>query len=98
MEIYYYYSEMGCVKIGNDDFDIWLLNGKGEGTYWITLCERNENKLAEGYEYIANISGKEIKLYDSEKDIRIIKELKEGKYSIYRKKGNILVIAMSENH
>ena len=91
MENYYYYSEMGCVKIGNDDFDMWLLNGKGEGTYWIHLCSVSDKENKDGYEFVSQISGNKIKIYETEFKKREILELPKGIYSLFTKKGEILL-------
>lgn len=37
----YYYSEIGCIKIGNNKFKALLLNGKGEGSFWIETKNKN---------------------------------------------------------
>lgn len=91
MENYYYYSEMGCVKIGNDDFNMWLLNGKGEGSFWIHLCNKKENKSKKNFEFISEIVGKNINLYECDTSKNIILTLNPGKYCVYRKEGNILI-------
>jgi len=91
MEKYYYYSEAGCVKIGNENFNSLFLNGKGEGTFWICLCNKKEKQNKEGYEFISQVSGRNINLYENNFNKKIILKLNEGSYSIYCKKGNILI-------
>lgn len=91
MKKFYYYSEMGCIKIGNESFNSLLLNGKGEGSFWINLCDKKEKVDKKGYEFISQISGNDINVYENDVGDNKIFKLKEGIYSIFNKKGEILI-------
>ena len=91
MENYYYYSEMGCVKIGNENFNSMLLNGKGEGSFWIHLCNKKENQNKRDYEFVSKISGSDINLYENDSGKNIFLKLDKGEYSIFHRKGEILI-------
>lgn len=91
MKNLYYYSDVGCIKIGNENINLMLLNGRGEGSFWIHLCDKNENKNKEGYEFISRISGNNINVYDNDIGKNKILKLKGGIYSIFHRKGEILI-------
>ena len=92
MENYYYYSERGCIKIGNSSFNIMLLNGKGEGTFWIKTFRDDELPNITDEEFVAKFNGDKIYVYESDCSNKIIIKLNPGKYLVYRKCGTIKII------
>ena len=91
MKNYYYYSEMGCVKIGNENFNLMLLNDKGEGSFWIHICNKKENQKMNECEFITKISGTDINLYESDNSNSRILKLDNGNYLVFSSKGNIIL-------
>lgn len=87
----YYYSENGCVKIGNEENTILLLNGKGEGSFWIYIYD-NQTKIPNTSKFIALINGGGYKIYESENSNSDIYTLKSGKYMVFSNKGDIIFI------
>lgn len=87
----YYYSNQGCIKIGNNEYTSLYLNGKGEGSFWIRLVEKKEKVDKNGYKYIAYVSGKNINVYECENTSNIVFRLENGNYAIFSKKGDILI-------
>lgn len=91
MDDIYYYSNTGCLKIGNESSKFKILNGKGEGSFWIKLCKKNERIKKDGYDFVASISGDNIYIYESDDNDIKIKKLENNIYYIYTKRGNIII-------
>lgn len=91
MDDIYYYSNTGCLKIGNETSQFQLLNGKGEGSYWIKLCSKKDKIKKDGYDFVASISGDNIYIYESDDNNVKIKKLDNNIYYVYIKRGNIII-------
>ena len=91
MKKFYYYSDVGCIKIGNENFVTLILNGKGEGSFWINICDEKEKISKDNYEFDSVIKGEDICIFEHDIGNKIITKLKDGIYAIFRKKGDILI-------
>ena len=91
MKSIYYYANKGCLKIGNENFNIELLNGVGEGTFWIRLCKKNERINKNKFDFVSAISGDEIYIYESESGNIKIEKLDKGIYYVFKKRGEIII-------
>jgi len=91
MKKFYYYSDVGCIKIGNENFVTLILNGKGEGSFWINICDEKEKISKDNYEFDSVIKGEDIYIFEHDIGNKIITKLKDGIYAIFRKKGDILI-------
>ena len=91
MKNLYYYSDAGCIKIGNENFNSMLLNGRGEGSFWIHLCDKNENFDKSNYEFVSRVEGDNVNVYENDIGDKTILKLEAGEYSIFHKKGEILI-------
>ena len=91
MKNIYYYANKGCLKIGNEKFNINLLNGIGEGTFWIKLCKKKEKINKKNFDFISTISGDLIYIYESDCGNNKIEKLEKGIYYIFRKRGEIII-------
>ena len=91
MKKIYYYSDAGCIKIGNENLITLILNGKGEGSFWINICDEKEKISKNEYEFNSVIKGNDICIYEHDLGNRIITKLDNGIYAIFKRKGNILV-------
>ena len=88
----YYYSVAGCIKIGNENFNSMLLNGRGEGSFWIHLCDKNENFDKTNYEFVSRVAGDNINVYENDIRDKAILKLDAGIYSALKKRGDIFII------
>ena len=91
MKKLYYYSNAGCIKVGNKNFNSMLLNGRGEGSFWIHLCDKNENLNEADYEFVSRIAGDNVNVYENDIGDKTILKLDAGIYSIFKKRGDILI-------
>lgn len=86
----YYYSENGCIKIGTNKFKILLLNGKGEGSFWIETRNKKDSKFS-NCEFITKILNSELSIYESENNEEKAFKFPKGTYELYHKRGNIII-------
>lgn len=88
MKNLYYYSDAGCIKIGNENFNLLLLNEKGEGSFWIHILKKEESKKNIDGNFVSRISGRNIYIYESNRNNNRIEKLEHGEYLIYVNKGD----------
>lgn len=91
MKNLYYYSDAGCIKNGNENFNSMLLNGRGEGSFWIHLCNKNEYFDKSNYEFVSRVEGDNVNVYENDIGDKTILKLDAGTYSVFKKRGDILI-------
>ena len=65
--------------------------GKGEGSFWIHLCDKNENFDKSNYEFVSRVEGDNVNVYENDIGDKTILKLDAGIYSVFNKKGDILI-------
>lgn len=89
MKKYIYSCDGGCIKIGNEQFNVHLPNGYGDGFHRIYVGTEKEieNLRPKDSEFIGSIEGK-FNVYEYDCGNEILFEL-EGCYAIFKYKGTI---------
>lgn len=84
----YTFSDVGSVKIGNDNFNILLPNGYGDGCTTVLILGKNEEPR-ENNHYICTIEG-DYGIYSYDLGDEVIYEM-QGKYNIYNSHNGVVV-------
>lgn len=84
----YTFSDVGSVKIGNDNFNILLPNGYGDGNTTVLILGKNEEPK-ENNHYICTIEG-DYGIYSYDLGDEVIYEM-QGKYNIYNSHNGVVV-------
>lgn len=84
----YTYSDVGSVKIGNDNFNILVPNGYGDGSTTVLILGKNEEPR-ENNHYICTIEG-DYGIYSYDLDDEVIYEI-HGKYNIYNSHNGVVI-------
>lgn len=84
----YTFSDVGSVKIGNDNFNILVPNGYGDGCTTVLILGKNEEPR-ENNHYICTIEG-DYSIYSYDLGDEVIYQL-YGKYNIYNSHNSVVV-------
>lgn len=84
----YTYSDVGSVKIGNDNFNILVPNGCGDGYTTVLILGKNEEPRENNY-YICTIEG-DYSIYSYDLGIEVIYKI-HGKYNIYNSHNGVVI-------
>lgn len=84
----YTFSDVGSVKIGNDNFNILLPNGCGDGNTTVLILGKNEEPK-ENNHYICTIEG-DYGIYSYDLGDEVIYEM-QGKYNIYNSHNGVVI-------
>ena len=84
----YTFSDVGSVKIGNDNFNILLPNGYGDGNTTVLILGKNEEPR-ENNQYICTIEG-DYGIYSYDLGNEFIYQI-HGKYNIYNSHNGVVV-------
>lgn len=84
----YTFSDVGSVKIGNDNFNILLPNGYGDGNTTVLILGKNEDPR-ENNHYICTIKG-DYCIYSYDLGDEVIYKM-HGKYNIYNSHNGVVV-------
>lgn len=80
------YSDAGSLKIGNENFQILIPNGYGDGKTYVHLCEKGE--LPDEIDkrscrtFFASFSGNDINIYDYDCGKHVVKRI-SGVFGVY---------------
>lgn len=81
------YSDAGSLKIGNENFQILIPNGYGDGKTYAHLCEKGElpNSIEKksGSAFFTSFSGNDINIYDYDcGGARVVTSI-SGRFGVY---------------
>lgn len=85
----YTFSDVGSVKIGNNNFNILVPNGYGDGCTTVLILGKNEEPR-ENNHYICTIDG-DYGIYSYDLSDEVIYEV-HGKYNIYNSHNGVVVL------
>lgn len=85
----YTFSDVGSVKIGNDNFNILLPNGYGDGNTTVLILGKNEEPR-ENSHYICTIEG-DYGIYSYDLGIDEVIYVMHGKYNIYNSHNGVVI-------
>lgn len=85
----YTYSNVGSVKIGNDNFNILVPNGYGDGCTTVLILGKNEEPR-ESNHYICTIDG-DYSIYSYDLGIDEVIYKIHGKYNIYNSHNGVVI-------
>lgn len=85
----YTFSDVGSVKIGNDNFNILVPNGCGDGCTTVLILGKNEEP-AENNHYICTVEG-DYGIYSYDLGDEVI-YIVHGKYNIYNSHNGVVVL------
>ena len=79
------YSDAGSLKIGNENFQILVPNGYGDGKTYVHLCEKGEvpdavKDIARAF--FTSFSGKDVNIYDYDCCAHVVTRI-SGRFGVY---------------
>lgn len=80
------YSDAGSLKIGNENFQILIPNGYGDGKTYVHLCEKGElpdNIKEQPWLFFTSFSGNDINIYDYDGDGAHVVMSISGRFGVY---------------
>lgn len=88
-------SEMGSVKIGNDNFSILIPNGYGDGTSRVAVLDKEEFPVGDYLDYFTTIKGK-FYIFRCDWSENVIPEQLDGEYAVYSWNGFVAFVKRKE--
>jgi len=83
-------SDVGGLKIGNNNFEIIIPNGMGDGETRYAVFEPEEKVNTAAFNYWTLIKGKNIKIYSYDCGYDVLETI-SGEFSVYYKDGIIII-------